>query len=88
MSGGKTNRNMLDSNISRWHGHQNSPSTLRRGEAGARHDTNMHVDIDRVKTSETHKKRESAPPSIASMGRGERGECKVTNRLNGCVATR
>jgi hypothetical protein len=34
MSGGETNGNMLDSNISKGHGHQSSPSTspLGRGE--------------------------------------------------------
>jgi hypothetical protein len=29
MRGGETNGNMLDSNMSEWHGHQSSPSTLR-----------------------------------------------------------
>jgi hypothetical protein len=41
MMDGETNGNMLDSNISKGHGHQSSPSTLSRGEGGARDDTNV-----------------------------------------------
>jgi hypothetical protein len=82
MRGGETNGNMLDSNISKGHGHRSSPSALRSAGAsgGARHDTH---------TRNTQKKRKhTAPPSIVSMGRGAEGARKVTNRLSGCVDTR
>jgi hypothetical protein len=87
MRGGETNGNMLDSNIYKGYGHQSSPSTSPLGRVReVRVPTRTCCDT-RPKQA---KKRENthAPPSIASMGRGERGECKVTNRLSWCVATR
>jgi hypothetical protein len=72
MRGGETNRNMLDSNISRGHGHQSSPSTLRRGD-----DTNMLAF-----KSETRKKKEKAhrPPLPAWGGANEASQGHKSTR--------
>jgi len=45
MMGDETNGNVLDSNMSKGHGHQSSPShpPLGRGDGGVRHDTRVHV---------------------------------------------
>jgi hypothetical protein len=86
MRGGETNGNMLDSNISRGHGHQSRPSTLR--SAGV---TGVRCSSRHMGTKHTQKRKHthiSSGRAMTSTGHGAEGARKVTNRLSWCVATR
>jgi hypothetical protein len=89
MSGGETSGNMLDSNISKGHGHQSSPSSLRSAGAREVRVTTRHACMTEYETrSEEKELTHARGTSVPSIQRGERGEHKVANRLNGCMATR
>ena len=82
MMGDETNENVLDSNMSKGHGHQSSPShpPLGRGDGGVRHDTRVPVHYAKhiQKRKPTH-----TPRAMTSAG--AEGAGKVTNRLSSCV---